>query len=376
MPILEMTQPQPPPPNQPKVGSASKTPDKTNNCQLLRKLLYDIPLPKTAQATNCTFLLKNLLKARSLIDAIIDTNNTQPITSLEPLCTKIEALTAQVDELRKAHTQTRIPPITNDTTHTKPQQSYAAAAIAKAPTSTPTPVLTDIRSTSSDKPPTTEPHVSRPPLVNRTRQSKRIIMRFTSGHPAADERMTPLDLKYAVNEELSNARIQIIGAEYTRAGNIALTPCPPCTTDQLLNHCDTFGPAIAHGQSMDDIIFEHDRAWFNLVVGGIKLPPVRRNVELVGGQLWDEIVEWNAALRSGVKWARFLCREDDLMEKERGSLLISFETKEGYEKVLRDGVYAFGEYCKTAPYRPRHFSAQSLSLQNIRRVGGLEEKKS
>jgi hypothetical protein len=46
-----------------------------------------------------------------------------------------------------------------------------------------------------------------------------------------------------------------------------------------------------------------------------------------------------------------LCQPDDIWKKERGSLMISFEAKEDYERVIWDGIFVFGELCRTAPYR-------------------------
>jgi hypothetical protein len=348
-----MTQPQPPPSNQPKSGSANSTLDDTSKYKALRKILYDITLPKTSHATTCVFPLKNLLKARSLIDAINDTVDTPPTTSLETLCTKLEELAAQVDELKNVHTHTTIPPTTQDTIQTKPRKSYAAATTAQAPT----PAPTGTRSQPPDHSHIETPRNStrRPPPD--VQQPKRIIMRFIgpTRHPAENERMTSYDMRNAVNEALSHAKIEIIGAEYTRAGNIALTPHPSCTTDQLLKHCDIIGPPIAHGCSTtDEIVFEHDRIWYNVVVGGIRLPRHRDNLAEVEKELCTEILEWNRTFGT-IKWARLLCREEDLWKKDRGAFLISFEGREQYEKVLRDGAFAFGEHCKASPYRFRQF---------------------
>jgi hypothetical protein len=168
--------------------------------------------------------------------------------------------------------------------------------------------------------------------------------------------MTPHDLQNAVNEELSHARIQIIGAKYTWAGNIALTPHSPCTTNQLLKHCDIFGPSIAHGCSMDEITFEHNRTWYNTVVGGIKLPRHKYGLPEVEKRLLEEITDWNMSIGPQVIWAWLLCRDNELWAKDRGAFLISFTVKEEYEKVLWDGVFAFGEHCRASPYWSQQFN--------------------
>jgi hypothetical protein len=361
-----MTQPQPPQPHQPQTGPASTIPDSDDKHQLLRQLLYDVPLPKTPKATNCVFLLENLLKARSLIDLILDNNNNnrQP-TPLESLCTKLDDLAAQVAELKEshAHTQTGPPFVTHDTTTTPittpttPRQSYAAATATKTP-------IDNARSTSFVREPS-QPATPQPPqtLPIRNQNPKRVIMRFTSDCPAVSERMTPRNLRDAVNEVLLPARIQISGAEFTRAGHIALTPHTPCTTHQLLHHSDAFGPVIAHGRLMEEIVFEHDKAWYSVVIGGIQLrSPKCKSEEWI----WDEMLLWNETLHSGVKAVRLLCHPEELLEREKGSLLVSFEEKEDYEKVLRDGVFAYGKRYKSAPYRPRrNFSNPPLSPRPI-----------
>jgi hypothetical protein len=92
--------------------------------------------------------------------------------------------------------------------------------------------------------------------------------------------------------------------EYTRAGNIALTPHPSCTTDQLLKHSDIIGPPIAHGYSTtDDIVFEHDRTWYNVVIREIKLPhPKLDTLAEVKKELFVEISGWNRTFGT-IKWA-------------------------------------------------------------------------
>jgi hypothetical protein len=89
---------------------------------------------------------------------------------------------------------------------------------------------------------------------------------------------------------------------------------------------------------MEKIIFEHDRAWYSVVVGGIQ-----KSVAWVEDVLQEEMLEWNAASRDGIKSFRLLCREDDLRGKTRCSLLIAFKEKEAFEQVIREGVFMFGE---------------------------------
>jgi hypothetical protein len=106
---------------------------------------------------------------------------------------------------------------------------------------------------------------------------------------------------------------------------------------------------------MDEIVFEHDRAWHNVVIGGIQMPFVRIGMhkEGVEDEMRDEMRKWNTELRSGVKRLRLLCHPDNLREMDRISLVVSLDTKEGYEKVIRNGVFMFGEHRKTTPYRSR-----------------------
>jgi hypothetical protein len=42
-----------------------------------------------------------------------------------------------------------------------------------------------------------------------------------------------------------------------------------------------------------------------------------------------------------------------LLEKERGLLLVSLEAREEFEEAIREGIFVYGECCKTAPYRTR-----------------------
>jgi hypothetical protein len=103
---------------------------------------------------------------------------------------------------------------------------------------------------------------------------------------------------------------------------------------------------------MEDIIFEHDRPWYSLVVS-VRMPRITRSNEEVEEELYGEMQEWNPSLLTSVKAVRILCRPEMLWRKERGSLLVSFEGKEEYEYATREGIFVYGEHCRTAPYRPR-----------------------
>src|ERR1700733_5468255 len=87
---------QPPPANETEVptGTSSITLDNADKCRLLRQLLYDISTPKTPKATTCIFLLKKLLKARALVDNILqDEYSAIPVALLY---NKLDEITAQV----------------------------------------------------------------------------------------------------------------------------------------------------------------------------------------------------------------------------------------------------------------------------------------
>jgi hypothetical protein len=89
------------------------------------------------------------------------------------------------------------------------------------------------------------------------------------------------------------------------------------------------------------------------------MPRFTRSNEEVEEELDGEMREWNSTRTNSVKAVRILCRPEVLWKKERGSLLVTFESRLEYEEAIQDGIFVFGERCKTVPYRPRH--SRSLS---------------
>jgi hypothetical protein len=370
---------QPPPANETEVpaGTSSVTLDNTDKCRLLRQLLYDISTPKTPKATTCIFPLKNLLKARALVDDILqDERCAIPVATLY---TKLDEIAAQVGELSKAQslsqraTQTQNvfdlePPHTAlDNAALNPvhvphrrdvkPRSYADAAAATAPTC---PHELNTKNMSLEMNEGQHIATSRPPSTTApsvTRDSNRIIMRFTTSSPTIEERLEPCELRNRVNEALTGTHTQVSGAEFTQAGHIALTPHIPCTTSQLLQLSDIYGPHIAHNREMDEIVFEPDRPWHSAVIRGIEIPwpGIARGLDIEGvtDEMRDEMMQWNATLQNGIKRLRLLCHPDKLRAVNRMSLMVSFDTKEGYEKVIQEGVFMYGKHCNAMPYRRR-----------------------
>jgi hypothetical protein len=151
---------------------------------------------------------------------------------------------------------------------------------------------TDIRTVSSDTKAATIGMVPYSPLPLPTTgipQSKWLIMWFTNGCPELRNDRNHAICNMQVNEALEPAQIQIVSIEFTQAGNIMITPCSPCTTSQLLDHCDIIGPLIVHGHSMDDVVFDHDRAWHSIVARGMKMPARMHNVKDAKVQIWDSV---------------------------------------------------------------------------------------
>jgi hypothetical protein len=91
---------------------------------------------------------------------------------------------------------------------------------------------------------------------------------------------------------------------------------------------------------------EHGTAWL-LHFDCHGLP---RNEE-VEEELIREMQEWNLTQARSVKAVQILCRPDDLWKKTRGLLMVSFKTLEEYEETIHEGIFIYGECCRTMPYR-------------------------
>jgi hypothetical protein len=360
-----MTQPQPQQSNGSLPAGDASTTLSYDKCQSLRHLLYDVPLPKTSKATTCVISLEKLHQARSFIDSILMDPALKLAAPLTTLSAKINELSTQLEDMkshtRSPHVSTGISTSnTNDmhTTNRWPPRSFSAVAAMKVPLNN---RQTKAKQSRSDaKPQATARQSQVPPTYSST--SKRIIVQFTSGAPKPNERRSPTDLRDSVNEALIDTHIQVVGVQFTRAGHIAITPRLPCTTDMLLQHSDIFGPCVAHKKPFDDLAFEHNRSWYSLVVSA-PMPRFRHTNEEVEEEMVREMQEWNMTRLNGIKGARILCRPEELWKKTRGSLLVSFEAFEEYQEAIREGIFIYGEQCKTAPYKSRHFSEMRISEQ-------------
>ena len=59
-------------------------------------------------------------------------------------------------------------------------------------------------------------------------------MRFGEAPPNVAERMSPQEMRDVMNLELKETGVVVSGAQFTRAGNIALTPMAPHGVSDLL----------------------------------------------------------------------------------------------------------------------------------------------
>jgi hypothetical protein len=85
---------------------------------------------------------------------------------------------------------------------------------------------------------------------------------------------------------------------------------------------------------MDGVVFKHNRVWHSIVARGIKMPAHMCDVKDAKDQIWHDLLAWNAISQSDIESIQLLCQPDDIWTKERKSLMISFEAKEDYERVI------------------------------------------
>ena len=79
-------------------------------------------------------------------------------------------------------------------------------------------------------------------------------------------------------------------------------------------------------------------------------------------KLYEELVQWNPVLCTGVKRVCPMCQPDDVYAKETVSILITFTTSEAYEQVVQDGVAACGVHCRVSWYTPQRQNLQQDSV--------------
>jgi len=164
--------------------------------------------------------------------------------------------------------------------------------------------------------------------------------------------MDPWTLRDRINEGLEHTSARVSAAQFTRVGNIAITPMVPCTAAEMLCHAAIIGRRVAHGQPIESLAMELDDPWPSVVVRLMQLPG-GRDVWEVEQALCEELGKWNPRLRWGVREVRVMRRLSEAIRGGRSAVQIAFTTAEGSEQVMREGICAFGERCRASGYRAR-----------------------
>ena len=179
---------------------------------------------------------------------------------------------------------------------------------------------------------------------------RRIIVRFTAGTPDANTRLEPIALHDRINAAMAGTGALASSAQFTRAGNIAVTPLAPCTVEELLRYEDRIKLCAAHGQPLPTLIVEPDSPWPSVVVHGVRVPS-GGDMRQMESALSRELREWNPVMRMGVKDVRIMCKPSETRRIERGAVRIAFASQEGCQQALKVGICAFGESLRAVQYR-------------------------
>ena len=161
---------------------------------------------------------------------------------------------------------------------------------------------------------------------------------------------------------LSNTGVQVSSVQFTRAGNIALTPHAPCTPNELLQYANMFQHRIAHDRPTSSLTFELDSTWHSVVVPNVPVTNFDR-IERIDppNAIQAELLRWNPKLCSNFKNIRLLCREDEIFEHEKVTVVASFSNRESVDTAIQDGINLYGELLWPQPFKPRRHSPHSDS---------------
>ena len=151
--------------------------------------------------------------------------------------------------------------------------------------------------------------------------------------------MDPCVLRDTINDGLNGMHARVSGAQYTRAGNIAVTPLAPCTVLELLGHAEQIGRCASHGMKGVALVVELDEPWPSIVARGVRIPP-GEDVWVAEQTLCKELGAWNPVLGMGMKDVRVMHSSMDVHGQKRGSVRMAFATMEGWEQALAKGLYA------------------------------------
>jgi len=335
----------------------------------LRQILINAPRPENLAKSTCSMPIADIVTAQELITSI--SQHARHLTSVITLHTKIDCLVAHLkqEETISCH-KTPVPThicshiggnngtstqATLHTTNTEaaeitPVHMYSDAAwtnCVKEHTDQPTKLITNALWPLPLS--TTKTPISSQLKVHNHTSRPRIIVCFASDAPSPNEGMLPHQMRDAVNDALRNIPdAQIQCAEFTKAGHIALTPHISTSTSHILEHAELFKERIAHGCR---VTVECDTKWYKVVIQGVPLPRpwLKAGSPLeIRRKLYEELVQWNPVLHTGVKIVCPMCQPGDIYARETVSILIAFTTHEAYEQVVQDGIAACGVHCRVS----------------------------
>ncbi|PBK74538.1 hypothetical protein ARMSODRAFT_595778 [Armillaria solidipes] len=156
----------------------------------------------------------------------------------------------------------------------------------------------------------------------------------------------------------------IAGVEWTRAGNLIVHAQPPYTAMQLVRECtaDIITLANMNMTSVPTPVVELDSPWTGVVIHNVESLALYKAGGISGEAFWRDVHDHSGLCQGAIKDVRVLCSPSvEYQTRDRVSLRIMLEDPNVAMRLLRDGMFIFGGYCRASRYRPRRRTATHRS---------------
>jgi hypothetical protein len=196
-----------------------------------------------------------------------------------------------------------------------------------------------------------------------------VIIRFTKGKgPVLMDRTEPWDMRDMANDCLRRHGLaaRVRGAEYTKQGQIVITPGADTTVSQLMEVTPVFLEEILRreeGGDRAEVAIESDTKWKWYVLTGIPVAAAilarlqaGTKAEELGATVRREIEEGYPRLQGKLRVVRTLQREASIMMSPwaTGMAVLVAVEGDGEEMGRGVGMHLFGKKCRVAAYRARN----------------------
>jgi hypothetical protein len=192
--------------------------------------------------------------------------------------------------------------------------------------------------------------------------------------------MEPWEMRDSINEGLHRQGMaaRVCGAEYTKRGQIAITPGADTTISQVMEVVPrVLGEILRRGEGGDiaKVAVETDTRWRRYVITGIPITAAvlarwqdKTKVEDLGMIVRKEIEKGYPSLSNKLRMVRTMKRDMEIMRGAWSKSMAVLVAVEGDKEEMEKGasMYLFGKGCRISTYRPQGTGGGKKKVQEAR----------